>query len=68
MDVTFDIHSETRRLWDRKTEVKGNDTWDTAQSDEDTPHEIDTFKVGRVVLEQSAFVRGDDDDTNDGSA
>ena len=50
LDVTLDIHGETGRLGDGKTEVKSDNTGYTTKTDEQTPHGVNMVKNGRVIV------------------
>lgn len=42
-------HREARRLGDGETEVEGDGSGDAAETDEDTPADVDILVVARVV-------------------
>jgi hypothetical protein len=45
VEVTLDIHSETRCFWNGETEVECNSSGDATKTNQETPHGIDTLKV-----------------------
>ena len=68
LHVALDVHREPGRLGDSETEVEGDRAGDTAETDQDTPHEVDVLEDGRVVVQKRVLVCGDDDERNKGSS
>ena len=55
------------RSGDGETEVEGDRAGDTAETDQDTPHEVDVLEDGGVVVQKRVLVCGDDDERNKSS-
>lgn len=68
LHVTLDIHGETGSLRDRKTEVEGDDSGNTAKTDEDTPHEVDMREDTGVILQERVLVGDDNNVGNKGTS
>jgi len=50
LDVAFDIHGESRSLGKSETEVEGDGTGNSSETDQETPGEIEVVSVvDRVV-------------------
>lgn len=73
-DITGDIESVTRSLWNGKTVVKSNATWNGTHSDDDTPHLVngktadttalaDVWSGHKRLAETSSDNEGDDTGT-----
>ena len=67
LDVAFNVHSETRSLRDRETEVEGDCSGDTSKTDEETPAEVDVTRAGRVIVDDGVLESRDDYERYDGS-
>lgn len=65
LDVSFDVHSESRSFGDSKTEVEGDSTGNTTETDQDSPAVVDVLVV-RIVVLNLVLESGDDDKCNDG--
>ena len=72
-NITGDIKGVTRSLWNGKTVVEGDATWNGTESDDDTPHLVNgkTANTAAVADVLSAHERlletGSDDEGNDTS-
>ena len=66
LDVALDIHGEARGLGDGETEVEGDRAGNAAETDEETPHEVDVGEDLGVVVEEGGLVRLDDDESDKG--
>jgi len=55
-DVALNIHRETWGLRDGQTEIECDNTWNTAEADEKSPHIVDVVEVGRIVFEKRSLV------------
>jgi hypothetical protein len=45
VNVALNIHGKTGSLWDSQTEVESDDSWNSTETDQETPHEIDGVEV-----------------------
>ena len=68
LDVALDVHRETGRLGDGKTEVEGNAAGNAAETDEDTPHEVDVCEYRGVIVEECVLVRRNNNERDEGSS
>jgi len=50
VNVALDIHGEAGGLWDGETEVERHTSWDSAETDEETPHEVDSVQFSWGVF------------------
>jgi len=73
-DIARDIKGVTRSLWDGKTVVESDATWNGTHSDDDTPHLVDgktadTTTVGnrRTALERLPETSSDDESNDTGT-
>ena len=65
--VPLDIHGVSRRFGDGKSEIESDTARDTAETDEEAPHIVDTLEVGHGRrTEDSVLVRGGEDECNKG--
>lgn len=44
-EVALNIHGESRSLGDGQTEVEGDTSRDSTETDEETPHEVDAVQL-----------------------
>ena len=67
LDVALDIHGEARGLGDGEAEVEGEHAGDAAETDEETPAEIDVVGVADGIVEDLVLEGRDDDEGDEGS-
>jgi hypothetical protein len=60
--VTFDIEGETRGLGDSETEVKGDNTRDASETDEETPTVVNGVGFSSGIGKNGALVGVNDDE------
>lgn len=54
LNIALNIESVARSLWDGKTEVKSNATWDGTETDKDTPHLVDSKTADTTAVTVSS--------------
>ena len=65
IDVTLDIHCETRSLWNGETEVECNSRRYASETNQETPDSIDTKKLkNRWGPEDGVFVKNGKNEWN----
>ena len=64
-NVALNIHSKTRGLRNGETEVKGNDTGNASETNEETPSVVDGKSTREGRVEDGILVGSNDDDTNE---
>lgn len=67
LDVSLDIHGVSRSFGDCKTEVQGDGTGNTTETDQDSPAVVDVLVAGIVVL-NLVLESGDDHKCDDGGS
>ena len=61
LNVAFDIHSESRCLWDSEAVVESDGSGEAAETDENAPHVVDMVQSGGVIREKGALECSRDD-------
>lgn len=64
VDITFNIHGETGRLWDGETEIKGNNAGEASQADDETPYKVYVAGISGVVMVDGIFECGQNNGRN----
>jgi hypothetical protein len=60
LDVTFDIHSEARRLGNGQSEIQGDNAGDASQTDEEAPQVVDMIEIGVGIFRYPILVGSHD--------